>query len=235
MMKNSVEPKDISLLVMAGGSGQRMGASVRKQYLELSGKPILVWTLERLLCQWGKAPEVVLVVPEEDFGFAQGLLSCYNFEGKVRLAAGGATRYESVWNGLREVTRRFVAVHDGVRPFVSKALLERLFSALAEHDAVVPGVSATDSVRLLDEVGENRYFPRERVMLVQTPQCFRRELLVEGYEAFFADPRPECTDDASIVSEMLGVAPFIVEGDAQNIKITRPQDLVLAEYILGAR
>ncbi|MDO5035551.1 MAG: 2-C-methyl-D-erythritol 4-phosphate cytidylyltransferase [Porphyromonas sp.] len=222
----------LSFLIVAGGSGRRMGRALPKQYLEVHGVPILIHTLRNISQLFDQMPEMVLVVPKGDVDFVTNMIEEWGLDHlEIKICTGGSTRYESVWNGLKECNRELVAVHDAVRPFVTAAMMERLLGALEEgRRAVVPTIPSVDSIRLVSDEGSNAPFPRERVQLVQTPQCFSTEVLKEGYLKFISSPMEHCTDEASIVTEMLSESPHLVAGDERNIKITTPKDLILAEF-----
>ena len=226
--------KELSVIIVAGGKGLRMESNLPKQYLMLHVKPILVWTIEHLYDAIDKSidTEFILVHPKADEEYVTEIMSQYLKEGiELRYADGGSQRAESVQNGLDVASGAFVMVHDGVRPFVTKDLVNRIWNAKI-NGAVVPAMEPTDSVRILTEEGLYRSFPRGDVRLMQTPQLFERALLAKSYEGYFAQPDPSCTDDASIVELYSGLAPTIVEGEEYNLKITTPKDLALATWYL---
>lgn len=225
-----MEMKEVSIIIVAGGKGLRMGGDQPKQYMELMGIPILVHTLINLQRSAPRA-EYILVVPKNDHAMIRKMLQNHGIEG-ISITSGGGTRAESVANGLSMATRSFVAVHDSVRPFVSTDLLIRLFDTLNGHDAVAPAVAPVDSTRLLSDDGQIRTVSRDRLFLMQTPQCFRRELLETAYKNYFSSPCTELTDDVSIVEYYCGYPPKIIPGEDTNIKITTPKDLAIARYIL---
>lgn len=229
-----VDTLDLSFLIVAGGSGMRMGGDTPKQYIELLGKPVLCWTITHLLTALPGLPrELVLIVPRENMEYVRELVAKHcDVMCPLRIGAGGSSRYESVWNGLQICSSKYVAIHDGVRPFVSKRLMGDLWGAMLEGArAAVPFLPMVDSVRSVDG-GENRFVPREKIVSVQTPQCFPLSVLRDAYEQFMAQPNESLTDEASILSETSGVQPFLIPGDRENIKLTYPLDLVMTEYIL---
>lgn len=217
-----------SVIIVAGGAGSRMGSEIPKQFLMVGGKPVLVRTVEAFRA-FDPALEIILVLPADQREYWKKLCQSYDCCLACRLADGGQTRYHSVANGLALVAEGgLVAVHDGVRPFVSSRVIERCFEAALLKDAAVP---VTDVVETLREVeGESsRTVPRECYKLVQTPQVFTSDLLKRAYRQPYD---PSFTDDASVV-EALGVPVFLVEGNRENIKITTPFDLKIAEALTG--
>lgn len=225
----------VTIVVVAGGSGRRMGYTTPKQYLKLEGKPILIHTIERLHRALPQA-ELILVVPGTDREYVRGLLTTYHQlhhpKSSMRVVAGGASRAESVMQGLSEVRTPWVMVHDGVRPFVSEEVLRQLLLHLKEHRAVLPALTPTDSIRMLDERGIPRAVPREQIYTIQTPQAFDTALLQSAYARYQREPDKALTDDASIVEQYQGIVPYIIKGNRENIKITLPLDLELARLIL---
>jgi len=218
-----------SVIIVAGGSGSRMGGNVPKQFLCLAQKPILMHTIERFY-QFDNQMNIIVVLPSAQHDYWRQLCSEYSFD-KIdyQLVDGGETRFHSTLNGLTKVpVDGVVAVHDGVRPLVSKETLERCFRTAEQCGAVVPAVLINESIRKIESDGSNNAVDRILYRLVQTPQVFDAQLL---HRAFKQPYNPFFTDDASVVEQM-GEKITIVEGNFENIKITRPIDLVLAEAIL---
>lgn len=213
-------------LLVAGGSGLRMGAALPKQFLPLGGRPVLMHTLERF------APLVerlILVLPEEQRGYWAELCRQHDFTLPHEVTAGGATRFHSVSAGLSLLPEEgLVAVHDGVRPLLSAGLIEACFEAAARVGAALPALPVTDSLRQLQE-GSSRAVDRADYVAVQTPQTFQlRQLHVAYHQPY----RPSFTDDASVWEAAGYAAPQLVPGEPQNIKLTQPLDLKLAELLL---
>lgn len=229
--------KELSVVVVAGGSGRRMGTELPKQYLMLKDQPIIIWTLLNIFeatQDWVDC-ELILVRPSGDQAYVEELLRSYLPSSiQVKIADGGKERADSVQNGLALATGRYVMIHDGVRPFVTHAMLQRLWCA-RQSKAVIPAILPTDSIRLVQHDGTNQTIDRSTIRLVQTPQLFDREVLEKSYQAFNEYPDPTCTDDASIVEKYGGLNTMIVEGEEQNIKLTTPKDRVLAEWIMEER
>lgn len=213
-------------LIVAGGSGIRMGSAVPKQFLLLKGKPVLMHTIQKFqaLCD-----EVVLVLPKDQLDYWGKLCADYDFRLSHKMAPGGSTRFMSVYQGLKQIPDdSLVAIHDGVRPLVSDALIEQCFQTAQNDEAAVAAVKLKDTIR--DEKGT---LNRERFRLVQTPQTFQTRLIKDAYDfAKVLDPEGiSFTDDASVF-EKSGRSVVLVEGDYKNIKITTPEDLTIAEALI---
>ena len=224
-------------IIVAGGKGLRMASSVRKQYLDLLGIPVLAQTLKPFVaCKDIKA--IVVVVPHQDMTFCRDtILKPQGLESRVNLVAGGSDRQESVRNGLLAVkTLRkagkscLVMVHDGVRPFVDHAMIQRCLGAAREHGAAVPVVPVKDTLVRGDDGGfAVKTIDRTGLFQVQTPQCFDLDLLLAAHDHALATGFSG-TDDASLVEHM-GHRVFMTRGSAGNIKITTRDDLDLARAI----
>lgn len=215
-------------VIVAGGQGVRMGADRPKQFLEIEGKPVLRHTVERFL-SYDPSMEVILVLPAAQKEWWRDYCRRSGFLERYAMVSGGITRFHSVQNALKYVgDEGVVAVHDGVRPFISQALLARLFEAAATHKAVIPAMPVVESVRRKE--GEERSTPvnRDGLVRVQTPQLFDAGILKAAYRQAFST---SFTDDASVV-EAMGVPVHIVSGDPLNLKLTTPDDLLLAETLL---
>ena len=215
-------------VIVAGGKGLRMGSELPKQFLCIGGKPILMHTLEAFH-RFDGAMQLILVLPYDHQPLWHKLCKEHAFSLPYLLADGGETRFHSVKNGLKLITEDgIVAIHDGVRPFVSCEVLERCFTAAATRQAVLPVIPVVDTVRELIAEGSHTV-DRNAYKLVQTPQVFDVALLKTAYEQPFT---PFFTDDASVV-EALGRPITLVEGNRENIKITTPFDLKIAEALLA--
>ena len=215
------------VIIPAGGTGSRMGSELPKQMLDLCGKPVLRWTVELFLSQ---PFEVRIIISINESIKDMWLEYCYknNFVFPHVLVAGGFTRFHSVRKAMKYLPEgASVAVHDGVRPFVSREVIVRCYALAAKAKAVVPVVPVVETVRHLTEGGSTTV-NRDEYRLVQTPQVFDVELLKRAYEQSYT---PAFTDDASVV-EALGVSVMLTEGNRENIKITTPFDLRVAEALL---
>ncbi len=214
-------------VIVAGGSGSRMGGEIAKQFLMLGDKPILLHTIEAFL-SLSFPVEIIVVLPASLRDYWKNFYKEQRLSFKHTLVNGGITRFHSVKNAMKYVPEgALVAVHDGVRPFVSKDFLESLFAEADEKRAVIPAVKVVDSLRYTDDKG-SRPVERDKYVTIQTPQIFHSELLLDAYNQAY---NPAFTDDASVV-ESRGTNIFLTEGRMLNIKITRPEDLTLAQAIL---
>lgn len=218
-------------LLVAGGTGTRMGADRPKQFLELRGEPVLLHTLRRFAEPALRVSAIVVVLPQDQFETWSELCVRHAVDIPHTVVAGGHSRWASVRLGLAQLADRpegVVAVHDGVRPLTPTAVIENTFLAAAQHQAAIAAVPPKDSVRGLSKEGSYA-LDRARLRLVQTPQCFEISLLRRAYQM---PELPTFTDDASVVEDLHPI--HIVPGDYRNLKITTPEDLVLAEALLGS-
>jgi 2-C-methyl-D-erythritol 4-phosphate cytidylyltransferase len=214
-------------LIVAGGKGTRIKSSLPKQFIELNGVPVLIHTLQAFYNYSGSI-KVVLVLPEDDFATWQALAAKHHFSKPVILVKGGDTRFQSVRNGLDVLSGEgLVAIHDGVRPLVSKDLIGASFRLAALHKSAVAAVRLKESIRMTDQ-DSTRSMDRSRYRLIQTPQTFDLQLIKKAYQM---KEDQNLTDDAS-VAERAGHAISLFEGSYENIKITTAEDLVIAEALL---
>ena len=218
------------IIIVAGGSGRRAGGVRPKQFAFLAGMPVLARTINNFAAAMPGA-EIVAVLPEQHIEFWKNLAARFDVAAHA-VVAGGAERFDSVKNGLAALTTgpELIAVQDGVRPLGSQELIRRTVAAAAEHGTAIPVVEPVDSFRETDGAA-SQIIDRRRLRIVQTPQVFRAELLRRAYETEY---RPEFTDDASVV-ELSGEAVFLCEGERANLKITTPEDTVIAEALLADR
>ncbi len=217
-----------STIIVAGGSGKRMGAAMPKQFLLLKGRPLLMWTIDAFH-RFDAAMQLIVVLSKDHHATWTQLCAQHAFKVPHALVAGGAERFHSTLEGLKAVAHDgLVAVHDGVRPLVSAELIARCFTAAEAHGAAIPVVPISSSVRDITEEG-SQAMDRSRLRTVQTPQSFRVPLLRRAFELPYD---PAFTDEATLV-ERLGVAVHLVEGEEHNIKVTTPFDLKVAELVLG--
>ena len=216
------------VIVVAGGKGLRMGGEIPKQFIPVKGKPVLMRTLETFhACD--PNIELIVVLPVEQRSYWEHLCVEYGFTLPHRVAAGGETRFHSVKNGLALVEEDgVVGVHDGVRPFVSAEVITNCYAQAATLQAVVPVTDVVETVRHLLPEGGSETVSRNDYKLVQTPQVFTVELLKRAYAQ---DYKPFFTDDASVV-EALGQPVHLVSGNRENIKLTTPFDLKVAESLI---
>ncbi len=217
-------------IIVAGGIGLRMGHELPKQFILINGKPILYYTLKVFLESFDDL-QVILVLPEEHIAAGQEIIDAYFGYERIQFCAGGLTRFHSVQKGLSLVNEEaIIFVHDAVRCLLTSALIHRCYEAAHETGSAIPVISCTDSVRLLRD-DYNEFFPRQDVKLVQTPQVFHSKILQPAYNI---DHKEKYTDEASVV-DAFGMKLTLVDGEDENIKITKKIDLVLAEYILNSR
>lgn len=216
------------VIVVAGGKGLRMGGEIPKQFIPVKGKPVLMRTLETFYA-CDPNIELIVVLPVEQRSYWEHLCAEYGFTLSHRIAAGGETRFHSVKNGLALVEEDgVVGVHDGVRPFVSAEVIADCYAQAATLQAVVPVTDVVETVRHLLPEGGSETVSRNDYKLVQTPQVFTLELLKRAYAQ---DYKPFFTDDASVV-EALGQPVHLVSGNRENIKLTTPFDLKVAESLI---
>lgn len=214
------------VIIVAGGKGLRMGGDIPKQFLPVGGRPVLMRTIERFRA-YSSTLHIILVLPKAQQDYWQALCQEYQFAVDYQLADGGETRFHSVQNGLALVpddAKGVVGVHDGVRPFVSIDVIGRCYEAARIHKAVIPVTPVIETLRHVSEGTK----PRSDYRLVQTPQCFDIALLKA------ANRQPYCdgfTDDASVV-EAYGHVITLVDGNRENIKLTTPFDLKIAEILV---
>jgi 2-C-methyl-D-erythritol 4-phosphate cytidylyltransferase len=215
------------VVIVAGGSGKRMGAEIPKQFLELAGRPVLMHTIERFKA-FEESIEIITVLPENQLLHWCDLQEKHNFQIPQTLVKGGNHRFFSVRNGLKFVnTPGLVAIHDGVRPFVSIDTITRCFETADKLGNAIPAISPTESLRILTDKGSmpvNRFHVKQ----IQTPQVFNAELLKKAYQQEYS---VEFTDDATVL-EKTGEKINIIEGNRENIKITNPEDLLISTVLL---
>ena len=217
------------VIIVAGGKGLRMGSDIPKQFLPIGGKPVLMRTLERFRT-YSDDLQIILVLPEAQQDYWRQLCEEYHFDVEYQLANGGQTRFHSVQNGLALVpdnAEGVVGVHDGVRPFPSIEVIRNCYETAKVKKAVIPVIPVVETVRHLENEGSVTV-PRSDYRLVQTPQTFDIQLLKAANHQPYNDG---FTDDASVV-ESYGHAITLVEGNRENIKITTPYDMKIAEVLI---
>ncbi len=217
-------------LIVAGGKGTRIKTKLPKQFLELKGKPILLHTIAAFY-RYSEKIEIILVLPEDDFEIWEAICKKFNFTKPIVLQKGGETRFQSVKNGLSKIEGPgLVAIHDGVRPLVSEDIIGASFHLAAVHQSAVAAVRLKDSIRMTDQ-DNTKAVDRSRFRLIQTPQTFDIALIKHAYEM---KEDASLTDDAS-VAERAGHVISLFEGSYENIKITTPEDLIIAEALLNSK
>ncbi len=217
-------------VIVAGGSGLRMGTKIPKQFLQLSGRPLLYYTLNTFLESFPDL-EIILVLPESHLDTGREIMATTISPERILLTPGGATRFDSVKTGLSFVKHHsIVFVHDGVRCLLTEKLVHRCYETALEHGNAIPAIRAVDTIRI-ESVSGNHMIDREKVRIIQTPQTFFSEILKAAFEQDYSE---SFTDEASVV-ERIGVKIHLVEGEITNLKITQPLDLLIAEKILEER
>jgi 2-C-methyl-D-erythritol 4-phosphate cytidylyltransferase len=213
-------------VIVAGGSGTRMGTETPKQFLLLQEKPLLMHTLQRF-SDYPEKIEIILVLPEYQFPFWKKLCADHHFTIPHKIVAGGQTRFESVNNGLKEIsTEGLVAIHDGVRPFVTKKIIQNTFESAEKYGNGVASIALKDSIRSIKK-DLSHAEDRNAFRLIQTPQTFK---ISEIKKAFQKVKNKDFSDDASVL-ETAGGKIILTEGSYENIKITTPEDMIIAEAI----
>ncbi len=218
-------------IIVAGGAGKRMGSELPKQFLMLQNKPVLYHTLNTFLSAYDDL-QIVLVLAEDYVDMGREIIDAYFENDRIRIAVGGATRFDSVKNGLAMVEdEAIIFVHDAVRCALTTSLIHRCYETALEMGTAIPVVKSSDSLRIINEDGLNEALDRDKIVLVQTPQVFHSKILIP---AFNIDYKDWFTDEASVV-EAFGMMVTLVEGEKQNLKITHPVDLAIAEQVLADR
>lgn len=223
----------VAAVIVAGGSGKRMGMKIKKQFIELEGKAILAHTIEAFnKCK--VIDEIIVVVGKEDIAKVKTeIVSRYDYDKVIQIIEGGTERQESVYNGLMAVTKevQYVMIHDGARPFISQEILEKALIMTKEKHATVVAVPVKDTIKVVNGALEVEATPnRSTLWSVQTPQSFKKELLIKAYG--YAKEKSLIVTDDSMLVEAYGKKVHVVEGDYNNIKITTSEDLVLGQAIL---
>lgn len=221
------EQQENYCIIVAGGSGNRMNAPVPKQFLKLNEKPILLHTIEKFL-SCGLPLHIILVLPDACLELWRRICDENNFNHPIQIAPNGESRYQSVKNGLRFVKGDgIVAVHDAVRPLVNKKTIVTAFKSAEMYGNAVPAIPLSDSIRQIDST-RSIAMDRSKFCIVQTPQCFKVNILRKAYEQGY---NFTFTDDATVV-EATGEKIHLIDGNPENIKITTPSDMVIAEALM---
>jgi len=217
-------------VIVAGGSGLRMGNSIPKQFLELRGKPVLWYTINAFLDAFSDL-EIILVLPKAHLETGLEITRSTKDSKRVWITEGGETRFHSVKKGIDQIQQHsIIFVHDGVRCLLTPDLIRRCYTHAIDHGNAIPAIAAVDTIRI-ETVKGNELIDRNKLHIIQTPQTFFSDILKAAFEQDYTET---FTDEASVV-ERLGVKIHIVEGEESNIKITRPIDILIAEKILEER
>jgi 2-C-methyl-D-erythritol 4-phosphate cytidylyltransferase len=214
-------------IIVAGGTGSRMGGNLPKQFMLLKDKPVLYYSLKAFLDAYDDL-EIILVLPAAFTDMGEEIIDAYFDKERIKIAVGGDTRFQSVKNGLKLIEKEsIIFVHDAVRCLASADLIHRCYELAMETGTAVPVIPSKDSVRILNDDG-NTMIDRNKVMLVQTPQTFHSKILLPAFDIDYKD---KFTDEATVV-EAYGLRVSLAEGEETNIKITRPIDLLIAEKVI---
>ena len=229
-----MESRKVAAVILAAGQGKRMQSSVQKQYLLLEGHPILYYSLK--IFEESPVDDIILVTGQSEIAHCrEEIVEHYGFQKVSAIVAGGKERYHSVYAGLKAVKEAgYVLIHDGARPFVTQEIISRTLEGARGSGACVAGMPVKDTIRLLDEYGDPEITPdRERVWMMQTPQTFSFPLIYDAYQKLMeleqSGHAVSVTDDAMVLETMIGKKITLTEGSYENIKITTPSDLKIAE------
>jgi 2-C-methyl-D-erythritol 4-phosphate cytidylyltransferase len=217
-------------IIVAGGTGQRMGTTLPKQFLAIEGKSILLHTIDQFISAFSDI-NFVIVLPADYIHEGENIIASSGLSQSFLFVAGGDTRFQSVKNGLAQADpASIVFVHDAVRCLLTPDLIQRCYQQAVEKGSAIPAVSSTDTVRITEGT-KHHVVDRANVMMIQTPQTFNAAILKKAFEQAY---QPSFTDEANVL-EASGKEVYLIEGEYENIKITRPLDLAIAEYILAKR
>lgn len=231
------ENNRIGAVVLAGGRGSRMKSEVQKQYMLLCGRPLITYALDAF--ENSPVDEMVLVVGRGEEDHVRQMLSAYSYTKLTAVVAGGKERYHSVYEGLKALTDcGYVLIHDGARPLITEDVIERAIEGAMRWHACVVGMPVKDTIKIADEQGYAAATPdRSCLWQVQTPQAFSYALIRGAYDQMMSDPARQCgvTDDAMVVESQTQQKIRLVEGSYENLKVTTPEDLILAEALLRSQ
>lgn len=220
-------------IVLAAGVGKRMNSKIQKQYMLLGGKPVLFYALDAF--EKSRVDEIILVVGKGEIEYCRKeIVEKYKFHKVTKIVEGGKERYHSVYEGLKAIdTADYVLIHDGARPFLDQQILTRTMEAVKQYQACVVGMPVKDTIKITTEDGFSKETPeRKHVWMIQTPQCFSYSLIFEAYQKMLQNEDATITDDAMVLEKVKGLPVKMVEGSYRNIKITTPEDLLVAEAYL---
>ena len=223
--------ESVTAIVLAGGQGKRMKSETQKQYLMVGGRPLISYALD-VFQLTNIIDEIILVVGEgQEQSCKKEIVEKYGYTKVTKIVIGGKERYHSVYNGICAAKREGVVfIHDGARPFINEQLLSKLYNEVKEHRACISAVRSKDTIKIADDNEMVKETPdREYLWSIQTPQVFETELIVSAYEKLFQNLPKNITDDAMVVENTMNIKVKLVEGEYQNIKITTPEDLEIAE------
>ena len=226
----------VTAIVLAAGKGSRMNSNTPKQYLTLLGKPVLFYSLQAFA--ESDVDNIVLVTGSGEQGYCKKeIIEKYQIKKVTHIVEGGAERYHSVWHGLMAAEdTEYVLIHDGARPLISSQIINKAIFTVKETGACVVGMPVKDTIQIVDEEKVIASTPdRSRTWLAQTPQCFKFELAISSYNHAIASGDTKITDDAMVVRKYGNVSVMMLEGGYENIKVTTPEDIAVAECFLRAK
>ncbi|MFR0957012.1 MAG: 2-C-methyl-D-erythritol 4-phosphate cytidylyltransferase [Roseburia inulinivorans] len=228
-----MEKQKYAAIVLAAGSGKRMNSKVHKQYLIIQNRPVLYYSLKAF--EDSAVDEIVLVVGKGEEEFCRKeIVDKYGISKVKAIVEGGKERYHSVFEGLKQTSDAdYVLIHDGARPFVNQKIIRRCMLEVPEYQACVVGMPVKDTIKIADEGGYAKQTPdRKNVWMIQTPQTFSYALIYEAYEEMLKTEDTAITDDAMVLERIKGKKSKLIEGSYRNIKITTPEDLLIANVYL---
>lgn len=228
-----MEKQKYAAIVLAAGSGKRMNSQVHKQYLIIQDRPVLYYSLKEF--QDSAVDEIVLVVGKGEEKFCRKeIVDKYGISKVKAIVEGGKERYHSVFEGLKQTSDAdYVLIHDGARPFVNQDIIRRCMQEVQKYQACVVGMPVKDTIKIADEEGYAKQTPdRKNVWMIQTPQTFSYALIYEAYEEMLKTEDTAITDDAMVLERIKGKKSKLIEGSYRNIKITTPEDLLIANVYL---
>ena len=228
-----MEKQKYTAIVLAAGSGKRMNSKVHKQYLIIQDRPVLYYSLKEF--QDSAVDEIVLVVGKGEEEFCRKeIVDKYGISKVKAIVEGGKERYHSVFEGLKQTSDAdYVLIHDGARPFVNQDIIRRCMQEVQKYQACVVGMPVKDTIKIADEEGYAKQTPdRKNVWMIQTPQTFSYALIYEAYEEMLKTEDTAITDDAMVLERIKGKKSKLIEGSYRNIKITTPEDLLIANVYL---
>ena len=219
-------------VVLAAGSGSRMKSNVKKQFMDMLGKPLIYYALKQF--QDSPVDDIILVTGEDAISYCkEEIVEKYHFTKVKKIVAGGKERYNSVYNALKEAEREYVLIHDGARAFVDQEIIARAMAGVKEYKACVIGMPVKDTIKVVDEEGYAVDTPkRSTLWQVQTPQCFVTEEIREAYEKMMNTSQDGITDDAMVMEQYGTRRIRLLEGNYNNLKMTTPEDILVGEMLL---
>ena len=228
-----MDKKKYTAIILSAGTGSRMKSNMPKQYMELLGQPVIYYSIKAF--EDSPVDEIVIVCSADYIEyFRHSIIEKYGFKKVKAIVQGGKERYNSVYEGLKAANGTdYVLIHDGARPLVSADIIKRSMQAVKEYRACVAGMPVKDTIKIADEDGYAKLTPeRSKVWQIQTPQSFSYPLVYEAYRKMLADEDSAITDDAMVVERMTNQPVKLIEGNYRNIKITTPEDMLIAEKYL---